>query len=77
MQGRKLCTHRYAQFGIKGGERFIQKESCRIANDRPFCSNLLALAVGQLARPAFEVILDDLLCRWFLRPGFLSHLHFL
>ncbi len=53
-----LCSHLHTQLCVEIGQRFVEQEHLRIADDRASHRDPLALAARQLPRPAPEVILD-------------------
>ena len=58
MQLLHLGTHLHSQFRIEIGQRLVEQENLGIADDRaPHCDTL-ALATGELPRPARKKILD-------------------
>jgi hypothetical protein len=51
-----LEPHLHAQRGVEIGERLVEQERLRLAHDRAADRDALALAAGELARLAIEVI---------------------
>ena len=73
---RDVGAHLDAQLGVEVRERLVHQEDLRLANDRAAHGDTLALAAGELLRPALEVrrqvehlrgpgdaLVDDLLVR--------------
>ena len=54
MQEDQLCARRDAQQRIEIRERLVEQKGLRFADDRPAQRDALALAAGQLRRPAIE-----------------------
>ena len=49
-----LATHLHAQLGVEVGQRFVEQEDLRIADNRPAHGDPLPLAAGKLSRVACE-----------------------
>ena len=58
MQLLELDPHLDPQFGVEVGERLVEQEDLRVADDRAPQCDALALAARKLARLAPEVILN-------------------
>src|SRR5207253_31676 len=53
-----LAPHLHAQLGIEVGERLVEEEHRRLADDRPAEGDALLLAARELPRPMLEQRLD-------------------
>ena len=53
-----LGAHLHAQLGVEIGERLVEQEDLRIADDGAAHGDALALAAGELARIAVEQLLE-------------------
>ena len=51
-----LEPHRAAQRGVEVGQRLVEQEGRRLAHDGAADGDALALAAGELAGPAFEIV---------------------
>ena len=49
-----LDAHLHAQHGVEVGQRLVEEEHLRLAHQRPADGDALALAAGELRRPAVE-----------------------
>ena len=58
MKSLDLASHFGAQLGVEIGERLVEQEQVRIANDRAAHRDALTLPSGKLPRPALEQWLD-------------------
>ena len=58
VQGLDLGAHVDPQLGVEVGERLVEQEDLRVAHDGAAHRHALALPAGELARPAFEQVLD-------------------
>ena len=58
MQPGDLAPHLHAQLGIEVGERLVEEEHRRLADDRPAEGDALLLAARELPRPMLEQRLD-------------------
>ena len=56
MQARYLKTHLNAKFCIQIGQRFIEEENLRLADNRPANGNTLSLPSGQSLRLTLQQI---------------------
>ena len=54
MQRGDLGAHRHAQFGVEVRQRLVEQEDARLAHDGAADRDALALAAGELRRPALE-----------------------
>ena len=58
VQGADFGAHRDAQLGVEVGQRLVEQEHARLAHDGPTHRDALALPAGQLARKAFEQLVE-------------------
>jgi len=58
MQLLELDAHLHPQLGIEIGERLVEQEHARVTHDGAAKRDALALAAGELARLALEIIAD-------------------
>ena len=54
----ELDAHLHAQLGVEVGQRLVEQEHLRVADDGPADRDALALAARELARLALEQLLD-------------------
>ena len=58
LQPRDLGAHLAAQLGVEVGQRLVEEERVGLADDRAAHRDALALAAGQVARLALEVLVE-------------------
>ena len=58
-----------AQLGVEVGQRLVEQEHAGVAHQRPADGDALALAAGELRRPAVEQLGDLQHLRGRVRPG--------
>ncbi len=58
VQAVDLDAHLHAEFGVEVGERLVEEEDLRLADDGPADRDALALAAGELAGAAVEKLRD-------------------
>ena len=64
-----LGAHLHAQLGVEVGERLVEQEDLGIAHDGAAHGDALALAAGELARPALQELGDVEDARGVARPA--------
>ena len=72
MQLGDLDAHLHAQHGVEVRERLVEQEHLRLAHERPADGDALALAAGELRRPAVEQFLELQHARHFQRAPVLT-----
>ena len=65
----QLGAHAGAQLGVEVGERLVEEEGCRVADQGAAERHALALAAGELAGLAGEQLADAEQARGLAHPG--------
>ena len=58
MQLLQLGAHLHAELRVQVRQRLVQQEHLRLAHQRPAHRHALALAAGELARPALQQVVE-------------------